>query len=243
MDQKTISKVPPKADYIDTPTENLDQEFFQSRTRGADLKSLDQANHNINLGMELLAVAERAYKEIESALTEIRQLATPSLASNFEASQRSILEVKISLKLRELDRLNDSSLFKEKRILDGSLSASREDDQHLYLMAGVNGSPENRINLNTGLNIPKISSKTLGLGTLFFNSPEESFRTMMVLENALGITTRLKQRSQTLKALLLKTRIVLDVSIANHQAAQSTPCSMDRAEEFLRATNTIHPQK
>jgi flagellin-like hook-associated protein FlgL len=234
MDQKTV---PFKVDFIDPITENLDHDFFQSGTRVTDLKSLDQALHNISLAMELLEEADVAYEKIGALLSEIKQLAAPSLASNFDPSQRSTLEVKISLKKKELDQLSILIQVKGKRILDGSLSASRDAEQHLYLMAGVTGSPENRINLNTGLNIPKISCKTLGLGTTFFNTPEEGIKTMMVVENALGIVTRLKGRSQALKALLHRIKRSIDVSIANHQAAKSAPCSLAKADEFLK---TIH---
>lgn len=239
MNQKTV---PFKVDFIDPTTENLDYDFFQSGTRVTDLKSLDQALHNINLAMELLEEANVAYEKIETLLIEIKQLATPSLASNFDLSQLSTLEAKISLKKNELDKLSTLIQFKEKRILDGSLSASRDAEQHLYLMAGVTGSPENRINLNTGLNIPKISCKTLGLGTMFFNTPEEGFKIMMMIENALGIITRLKSRSQALKDLLNRIKRSIDVSISNHQAAESTPDSLEKAEEIFRAIHTHTPK-
>ena len=239
MNQKTV---PFKVDFIDPITENLDHDFFQSGTRVTDLKSLDQALHNINLAMELLVEADAGYEKIETLLVEIKQLATPSLASNFDFSQLSTLEAKISLKKNELDKLSTFIQFKGKRILDGSLSASRDAEQHLYLMAGVTGSPENRINLNTGLNIPKISCKTLGLGTTFYNTPEEGFKTMMVIENALGIVTRLKGRSQALKGLLNRIKRNIDVSIANHQAAASTPGSLAKAEEIFRTIHTHNPK-
>jgi len=242
MDQKTIAKVPFNVDSVDLTQENLDHDFFQSRTRVTDLKSLDQAMHNIGLGLELLDKADEAYEEIESILNQIKQIATPGLASNIDSSRRSSLDVSISLKKNELDQRSASVQFNGKKILDGSLSASRNAEQHFYLMAGVTGSPENRINLNTGLNIPKISSKTLGLGTTFFKGPEEGIKSMMVLENALGITQRLKQRSQALRNLLQKSRKSLDISIANHQAAESAPGSLAMAEDFLRAINT-HSQK
>ena len=107
-------------------------------------------------------------------------------------------------------------------------------------MAGVIGSPKNRINLNIGLNIPKISSKTLGLGTTFFSTAkEEGFKIMIVLENAIGIIHRLKQRSLVLRDLLQQNKKSHDISIANHQAAESAPKSLALAEEFLRTINKL----
>ena len=115
MDQKTV---PFKVDFIDPITENLDHDFFQFGTRVTDLKSLGQALHNISLAMELLEEADVAYEKIEALLSEIKQLTTPSLASNFDLSQLSALEVKISLNKNELDKLSSLTQFKGKRILE-----------------------------------------------------------------------------------------------------------------------------
>ena len=190
----------------------------------------------------MLDKADAAYEEIETILGQIKQLAAPSLASNLGASLHNSLNVNISLKKKELDMLYNSIQFKGKKILDGSLSASRNPEQHLYLMASVMGSPKNRINLNIGLNIPKISSKTLGLGTTFFinTAKKEGFKIMIVLENAMGIIHRLKQRSLVLRDLLQQNKKSHDISIANHQAAESAPISLGMAEEFLRTINQLN---
>ena len=230
MYQKTV---PFKVGFIDPLIENLDHDFLQSGTRLTDLKSLDQALHNISLAMELFEEVDVAYEKIEALLFEVKQLAGPSLASNFDLSQLSMLEVKISLKKNELDKLSLLTQFKGKRILDGSLSASRDAEQHLYLMVVVTGSSESRINLNTDLNIPKISCKTLGLGTIFFNTPEEGLKTMMMVENALGIVNRLKNRFHALKDHLHQIEAKIDISIANHQAADSTPTLWQKQRKFF----------
>ncbi|MEK9629237.1 MAG: hypothetical protein VW455_09480 [Nitrospinota bacterium] len=240
MEQKTIAKVPLKVEGVDLTQEILEPGLFQPENRTTDLKSLDQAIHNIDLGIELLDKADDAYEKIEAHLVQIKELSGPGLASNLEPSKRSVLEEKISLKKKELDQLSESIKFKGKKILDGSLSASRNEEQHLYLMAGVTGSPENRVNLNTGLNIPRITSKTLGLGATFFNTPEDGFKTIMVIENALGICNRLKERSQALRSILEKIKRNLDVSVTNHRAAESAPSTLEKAEEFLRM---IQPSK
>jgi flagellin len=240
MGQKTTTKVSCKVNNSYLTQENQNRDFFETITRVTDLKSLDQAIHNIDLGLELLDTADAAYEEIQTILGQIKQLAAPSLASNLGASPNYSLNANISLKKKELDLLYNSIQFKGKKILDGSLSASRNPEKHLYLMAGVMGSPKNRININIGLNIPKISSKTLGLGTTFFSTAkEESFKIMIVLENAMGIIHRLKQRSLVLRDLLQQNKKSHDISIANHKAAESAPKSLALAEEFLRTINKL----
>jgi flagellin len=241
LDQKTTAKVSCKVNNSYLTQESQDQDLFQTITRVTDLKSLEQALHNINLGLELLDKADAAYEEIEAILGQIKQLTAPSLATNLDPSLHSSLNLNISLKKKELDLLYNSIQFKGQKILDGSLSASRNPEQHLYLMAGVMGSPKSRINLNIGLNIPKISSKTLGLGTTFFStSKEEVFKIMIVFDNALGIINRLKKRSLVLRDHLQQNKKSHDISIANHQAAESAPKSLAVEKEFLETINKLN---
>ena len=64
---------------------------------------------------------------------------------------------------------------------------------------------------------------------------KESFK----VENAMGIIHRLKQRSLVLRDLLQQNKKSHDISIANHQAAESAPKSLVVAEEFLRTINKL----
>ena len=158
MGQQNTAAISFKPDNSYLTQENQDQEFFQTIHRITYLKSPNQTIQNIDLGLELLDKADAAYKEIEDILGQVNQLAAPGLASNLDALLHYSLNLNISLKKKELDLFCNSIQFKGKKILDGSLSASRHPDRHFYLMAGVMGFPKNRINLNIGLNIPKISS-------------------------------------------------------------------------------------
>ena len=60
---------------------------------------------------------------------------------------------------------------------------------------------------------------------------KESFK----VENAMGI---IKQRS-LLRDFLKQNKKSHDISIANHQAAESAPKSLPVAEEFLRTINKL----
>ena len=65
---------------------------------------------------------------------------------------------------------------------------------------------------------------------------------MMMVENALGIVTRLKSRLYALKDHLHKIKARIDVSIANHQAAESTPPSLAKTEEMFRSIHAYSPK-
>ena len=203
-------------------------------------KNLDQAVHNVLLGIELVSVVENAYDEIISILSQIKHLISFNLESDSENAQISDLQTRISLKLKVLDQAAETFKHKGQKILDGSMSASVKTDLHYFLVVGVNGSPENRIDLNTSLNIPSINSNILGLGELSISSPQIGLKGLILLENALTVTTRLKQRSAALGTLLQRVNQHLLTAIENHHAANMTPDSSEQTKEFIRvATDFI----
>jgi flagellin-like hook-associated protein FlgL len=237
MNQKTISEIAFKNKAIESGLETLEIEFLKETDPGTNLKNLDQAFHNVLLGMELISVLENACDEVESILSEVKQWTSPALASNLNDSQKATLAVNISLKLRELDQLAETFKHNGQNLLDGSLSVSANANTHSYLVVGANGAPENRINLNTSLNIPTINSKTLGLEILSNHSSQNGLKELMILENALGIIDRLKQRSTALNAHLKKIQKYLATAIENHRAANSSPGSYEQTMEFLQTAS------
>jgi len=169
-----------------------------------------------------------ACNEVEAILSQLKQWVSP--ASKLE--EKALLEVKTSLKLRELGQVAETFNHKGQKLLDGSLSVSVKTTMHSYLVVGANG--ENRINLNTRLNIPRITAKTLGLGTL-----HSSQKGLMVLENALAIIIRLQQRATALKTHLQEIQGQLTAAIENHRAANSAPDSYEQAREFLQVASNL----
>ena len=226
MSQKVIANFASKAEDIASNKKLIAQE--------TNPKNLGQAVHNVLLGMELISVVENAYEEIASILSQVKYWVSSSLEPNSENAQISDLETRISLKLKVLDHAAETFKHRGKKILDGSMSASEKTESHCFLIVGANGSPENRINLNTSLNIHSINSNTLGLGELSVSAPQIGLKELMMLENALAITTRLKQRSTALGTYLKKVNQHLSTAIENHHAANTTPDSFERTVEFIR---------
>ena len=226
MNQKVIANFVSNAEDI-----SLNKKLTVQETNP---KNLGQAVHNVLLGMELVSVVENAYEEIASILSQVKYWVSSSLESNSENAQISDLETRISLKLKVLDQVAETFKHKGQKLLDGSISASAKTKSHCFLIVGANGSPENRINLNTSLNIPSINSNTLGLGELSVVSPQIGLKGLMVLENALAITTRLKQRSTALRTHLQRVNQHLSTAIENHHAANTPLDSFEQTREFIR---------
>jgi flagellin-like hook-associated protein FlgL len=226
MNQKVIANFASNAEDV-----TLNKKLTVQETNP---KNLDQAVHNVLLGMELISVVENAYEEIASILSQIKYLVSFSLRPNLENAQTSDLKTRISLNLKVLDQAAETFKHKEQKILDGSMSASVKTESHYFLVVGVDGSPKNRIDLNTSLNIPSISSNILGLEELSISSPLIGLKGLIMLENALAVTTRLKQRSAALGTRLKEVNQHLSTAIENHHAANTTPDSFERTGEFIQ---------
>lgn len=239
MNQKVVANFACKIEDIDPNLEVSDLDFKKFTNQETDPKNLDQAIHNVLLGMELISVVENAYSEIEAALSQVKQWISPSVESNLDKPQKSDMKTNISLKLRALDQVAETFTHKGRKLLDGSISASVKTDSHSFLVVGANGSPENRINLNTSLNIPSINSQTLGLGELSVSSKQNGLKGLMILENALAIIHRLKQRSAALGNHLSGIKQHLATAIENHQAAKSAPDSYEQARDIIRVAADV----
>jgi flagellin-like hook-associated protein FlgL len=226
MSQKGIANFVSNAEYIAANINLTAQE--------TNPKNLSQAVHNVLLGMELISVLENAYEEIASILSQVKYWISSSLKSNSENAPTSDLETRVSLKFKDLDQAAETFKYKGRKLLDGSMSASAKTESHCYLIVGANGSPENRINLNTSLNIPSINSNTLGLGGLSVSPPKIGLKELMMLENALATTTRLKQRSTALGTHLQGVNQHLSTAIENHHAASTPLDSFEQTGEFIR---------
>ena len=98
MEQKTIAKAPIKTEHIELTQKTTDKAFCESRTKEVDLKSLNQAIQELDLGMDFLQKVDATYEKVEFLLYQIKQLAAPGLVSNLDTSKHSELKTKISFK-------------------------------------------------------------------------------------------------------------------------------------------------
>ena len=231
MNQKVIASFVCKPEDFTSNKKHINQE--------TDFKNLEQAFHNVLLGQRIITLVEKAYGEIETVLSQVKHYVSSGLLSNLEDSQKPMLEVKISQSLKELDEIVQTSTHKGQNLLTGTLSASVKNSSHFFLLVGSLSSPDNRINLNTSLDIPSVSSKALGLGELSVSSKQDGLNGLMMLKNSLAIIIRLKRRSSSLRSHLAEVNQYLSISIENHHAANTAPYSCEQAEELIRVATDL----
>ena len=98
MEQKTITKAPIKTEHIELTQKTTDQDFCESRTKEVDLKSLNQAIQELDLGMDFLQKVDATYEKVEFLLYQIKKLASSGLVSDLDTFKHSELKTKISFK-------------------------------------------------------------------------------------------------------------------------------------------------
>ncbi len=86
----------------------------------AQIRGLGQAVRNANDGISLSQTAEGAINEVESMLQRMRELALQSASSTYNNADRENLDLEVKELKTEIDRIINTTLFNDKKLLDGS---------------------------------------------------------------------------------------------------------------------------
>ena len=132
-------------------------EILRSQIRGSE-----QANSNVQDGINVLNLTDGAYQTITDNLQRVRELAVQGANDTLNVEQRSAINLEIQQLATDITRISNASRFNEKGLLNGSLTS-------FNIQAGAeSNSANNVINLSdvNGINIfASASAGALGLGT------------------------------------------------------------------------------
>ena len=84
------------------------------------IRGLNQASRNANDAISLAQTAEGALAEVSSNLQRIRELTVQSLNATNSASDRAALQLEVTQRLAEIDRISSQTTFNGRKLLDGS---------------------------------------------------------------------------------------------------------------------------
>lgn len=118
----------------------------------SQVNGLNQAIRNANDGASLIQTAEGALDESTNILQRMRELSIQSANGTYDSGNRSTLDAEVKQLVAELDRISETTSFNGLNILDGSLGK-------VDLQVG------SEANQTIELNIDKMDSKSLGLGS------------------------------------------------------------------------------
>ncbi len=118
----------------------------------SQVKGLNMAIRNANDGVSMIQTAEGALSETTNILQRMRELSIQSANGIYDEGNRGTLNAEVQQLKAEVDRISETTSFNGLNILDGSLGK-------VGLQIGE------QANQTIDLNIQKMDTKTLGMGS------------------------------------------------------------------------------
>lgn len=118
----------------------------------SQVRGLEQAIRNANDGVSLIQVAEGAMNEMGNMLQRIRELSVQASNGIYSKSDRATLNAEVKQLLAQVDLIAKNTEFNGKALLNGQ-------SKTVSLQVGAD------VNQSINMEIPKLDTKSLGLGS------------------------------------------------------------------------------
>jgi len=232
------------------------------------IRGLNQAGRNANDAISLSQTAEGALGEVSSNLQRIRELAVQSANATNSASDRAALQLEVTQRLAEVDRISSQTAFNGQKILDGSFGISdfqvganvgetinvemrdtRANSIGNYRIGSVaantlSGSGELTTGSSVGSNAVRISNddtSSIASGTLTFNTESGSnLINYSAGDSVANVASAINQASIGVQAQA-STEFVLGAAEAASGAVSSGALEQNTSYTFLLSTDTQDP--
>ncbi|MBI4829058.1 MAG: hypothetical protein HY804_09670 [Nitrospinae bacterium] len=138
-----------------------------SESLRADVRSLNQALRNANDGISMINTAEGALSETASILIRMRELAAQAATGTVGSVERATINREFSALRSEIDRISAVTEFNGQKLIDGSLDASVAATSQVVIHVGMQATANDRINLNTSVDLTSIDSTGLNITNIW----------------------------------------------------------------------------
>ena len=199
-----------------------------------DINGYQQAQRNINDGVNMVQVADGALKIMLDILSRMKDLAMQSSNASVGSSERITINNEFTSLRDEIQRLSDVAEFNGQFLLDGSLASGATTS--VILQIGLTNAATSQISLNAEANIGDIDSTGLGLATLDVLTSTNATGSLATLNSA--IDTVVSNRGN-LGAVQNRLRFAFDhlgITTENLSAAKSQIEDVDFATEMAAFT-------
>jgi flagellin len=200
-----------------------------SEKLSSQIRGLNQANRNIQLGISFIQTTEGYLQETTDILQRLRELAVQSANGIYSTSDRQMIQVEVSQLVDEVNRIASSAQFNGLNMLTGRFA--RGSTEVLQLQVGANMDQNKRIYIGT------MTATALGLtGSQGVNisTPGGANRTIGVVDNAL---TRVSLQRANLGAYQNRFQLAthgISSAAENLQAAESQIRDLNMASEMVK---------
>ncbi len=200
----------------------------------ADIRSLNQANRNANDGISLINTAEGALAEQSSIIVRMRELAAQAATGTVGSTERTTINREFSALRSEIDRISQVAEFNGQKLIDGSLRSGAT--QSVVIQVGIGSGANDRISLNTAVDLTAIDSTALAINTISVDAVSSALAALDRLDSALTTVTEGRGKLGAVQNRLIHTINNLAVSSENLQAAESQIRDADYSSEISEFT-------
>ena len=209
-------------------------ELALSESIRSDVRALQQGSRNLNDGLALIRTAEAALNDISGTFIRLRELASQAANGTVGGTERQTINLEYQNLLAELDRISNSTSFRDTILLDGTLAKSASE--HLVLQVGVDSTSENQIDLNNELDLTQVSRAAFNLEDSNVTSQGAAFLALNDLTSSIDTLIEIRSRAGSTQIRLTSALNNLNSQIENLTGAVSTIRDADIAEELAGLT-------
>ena len=191
-------------------------ESIKSQVRG-----MQMARTNAFNAVSAIQVSEGGLNEISNILTRLRELGIQAASDNIGDKEREFLNLEAKHIIQEADRIAQTTVFGDKRLLDGS---GGSQSYHV----GAFGGKENVITYDLSTNA---RASELGIAGLEIGSKGEARDLLGVVDKAMTKVGAMRANFGAIQNRLESTTANLDTQIENLSAARSRIADTDIARE------------
>jgi flagellin len=208
-------------------------EGLRSQIRGSD-----QANSNVQDGINLLNTTDGGLETITNNLQRVRELAVQGGNDTLSSDQRSAIDKEMQQLAKDVTRIASSSQFNKKALLDGTATS-------LKIQVGANvTSATNTIDLATAGTNPFADTRATALNLLgaadavklSVKSNGSALKTLSIVDAALQTVQNRRASIGALTNRLEGTSTNLQISSENFSASESRIRNADIAKESANLT-------
>ena len=209
-------------------------ELALSESIRSDVRALQQGSRNLNDGLALIRTAEAALNDISGTFIRLRELASQAANGTVGGTERQTINLEYQNLLAELDRISNSTSFRDTLLLDGTLAKSASE--HLVLQVGVDSTSDNQIDLNNELDLTQVSQAAFNLGDSNVTSQAAAFLALNDLTSSIDTLIEIRSRAGSTQIRLTSALNNLNSQIENLTGAVSTIRDANIAEELAALT-------
>jgi flagellin len=206
-----------------------------SETLRAQIRGSQQANNNVQDGINVLNTAEGAFDTITNNLQRVRELVVQGGNDTLSAVQRSAINSELLQLASDITRIANSTQFNNKNLLDGTQAS-------LKIQVGANStSATNVIDIGANSVFASATASSLGLfssGALVVkvNTNASALKSLSIVDAALQTVNNRRAAIGALTNRLDGASNNLNISVENFSASESRIRNTDIAKESANLT-------